>query len=153
MSVMVRAKFRTSWAILTLAVLASCNYKPTEVYEIPDGYRGWVQVRMKRSWCPPLPTGPDGSVVFRIGSDGTLCTSSELDTRWGYHRYYYARGGQRLRRLSDDHEADSMIWGGEYHGSARKTGADDRSPYRDRTVFFVGTRSEYERRKPLERER
>jgi hypothetical protein len=135
---------------LMLALLAgSCNLKSKEVYEIPDGYRGWVLIQMKRSWSPPLPKGPDGSLIFRIGRDGSLCTSSETDKRWGQHEYYYV-SGKRVRQLSDDDEAESMVWAGAYIGGDGRKADDRTDPHGDRHVFFVGTKAEYAARKELD---
>jgi hypothetical protein len=132
---------------LLAVLLLSCNLRSTEIYEIPDGYRGWVQIRMKRPSCPPLPVTRDGSIVFRINRDGTSCTSSQTDTRWGSEAFYYVRDGKRIAQLSDEQETGSLIWGGEYRTVSDP--ANDEHLERDRIVFFVGTIAEYDARKPL----
>ena len=49
-----RAVQRAVLIVTLLAALAACEPKRPEVYEIPDGYHGWIEIRARRPGCPPL---------------------------------------------------------------------------------------------------
>ena len=125
-----------------VAVLGACGEsKPPERYEIPDGYRGWVEIRVKRSGCPPLKR-VSNQTVFVIAADGTLCTSSPIAFGMGYETYCYTKNSRCVPLPAVPSDPNSMIWGKEYYGS------DGAGPnvesQRDRIRFFVGTRRQYE---------
>src|SRR5450631_64766 len=65
------------------------------VYELPDGYRGWVLIRFEGPGCDPIPTESENA-VFRIPSNGVLCTSSPLraDFDWENDEYYFVGAGR-----------------------------------------------------------
>jgi hypothetical protein len=60
------------------------------VYEIPEGYRGWVLIQFESAGCDAIPT-EDGKPVFRISSTGVLCTSSAPAgaSDWEKDEYYF----------------------------------------------------------------
>jgi hypothetical protein len=60
------------------------------VYELPEGYHGWVLISSKRPDCPPIPSESE-KPIFRIPSSGVLCTSSELRSvdYWEDDEYYF----------------------------------------------------------------
>ena len=127
--------------LLVVAILTACGEsKPPERYEIPDGYRGWVEIRVKRAGCPPLKQ-VSNETMYVISPDGTLCTSSPLPSGMGYETYCYAKNGRCAPLPSVPNDPSSMIWGKEYYST--DAGPDVESQ-RDRLRFFVGTRREYE---------
>jgi hypothetical protein len=121
-------------AMIALALLA-CDSKPPEIYEIPDGYRGWVEIRAKRLDCGPLPRSGD-AVVFSIPASGVLCTSSPILSGLGREDFYYVGNGRRIRLQGSAVDPNRMIWGVNGYGNEGGT--------HDRLRFFVGTKSEYE---------
>src|SRR5215213_5211974 len=129
-----------SW-VLSALVVASCETKPREVYEIPTGYRGWVEIRAERAGCRPLPRS-QGETRFVIAMDGTMCTSSPVQFGWSHDSFYYVKDGKRLRLLDSGDSPDTMIWQKEYYGSSGVGPRHERD--RDRIRFFVGTKTEYE---------
>jgi len=129
-----------SYATLLLLLLA-CESKAPEIYEIPDGYRGWVTIRFSRPSCEPLPKSGD-TVVLKIAADGSLCTSSSLPEGMGHETYYYmTNAGRTLLRQSGDGD-DSIIRHVVYHGHDGE--GPDHEQDRDRMVFFVGSEPEYD---------
>jgi len=65
------------------------------VYELPEGYHGWVLINFGRPDCPPLPT-ENGKPIFRIPKSGVLCTSSGLrDVDYWEDDEYYLVGEAR----------------------------------------------------------
>lgn len=132
---------RGVWLLCTV-VLASCESKPHEVYEIPAGYRGWVEIRAQRADCRPLPQSGH-EVRFVISIDGKLCTSSPVAFGLGREDFYYIKDGRRLHLRDSDVDADNMIWHKEYYGSGGVGPNYERN--RDRIRFFIGTKTDYER--------
>lgn len=130
-------------ALLLLALMAGCHAKPPEVYEIPDGYRGWVEVRAKRAECPPLPHRGD-ETIFVIPPGGVLCTSSPIAFGVGREKYYYVKGNTRVRLSDSPDDRRPMIWNVESYGSDGV--GPQHEMQRDRIRFFVGTKAEYESR-------
>jgi hypothetical protein len=69
------------------------NVRGPAVYEIPDGYRGWVLVRYEREDCPALPLrGVD--LIVAIDERGCGCSSSDA-VAWnmaGYPLHVRAAG-------------------------------------------------------------
>jgi hypothetical protein len=96
--------------------------RPT-VYELPSGYRGWLQIHYEDSSCPPAVV----HAVFqriRVGPDGRACTSGPLPTGWHYQRASYLQAdGSRT--------AAPAVW---------SLGHSDR---RKLVLVFVGTEQEF----------
>lgn len=126
---------------LSVVVQLSCESKPREVYEIPAGYRGWVEVRAKRAGCPPLQRTPD-AVIFAIPAGGVLCTSSSISAGLGREEYFYVDNRTRSRLRDSAADQYSMIWKVEFYGSGGA--GPDLETKRDRLRFFVGTKGEFE---------
>jgi hypothetical protein len=122
-------------AVITLAHLA-CETKPPEIYEIPDGYRGWVEIRAKRPACAPLPKSGD-ALLFQIPPSGVLCTSSPINAGLGREEFYYVKNGRRVRLQNSAADPNLMIWAVNYYGSGG-SGPDYEAEH-DRMRFFVGT--------------
>lgn len=131
---------RLTAALLATCLVSACNQRPTEVYEIPYGYRGWVEILQSRSQCPPLPVR-SGKVIFAIHGDGTLCTSSPVAFGVPHDEFYYVKGNERIPLDDSPLHSGCLIWQVEYFRHD-----DGREPRRRRDEgmrFFVGTGSEY----------
>ncbi len=88
------------WVLLVaLLVLTSCDRRPPERWEFPDGYKGWVVVSYGRSECQPLPR-QDGWLIYRIPTDGQLCTSDEVPQGTAEDRYEYVSPDGTRKPLS-----------------------------------------------------
>ena len=145
MSLAICCKERAAQQVIVIVALVAafqaCESKRPEVYEIPNGYRGWIEIRAKRPGCPPLRQTSD-QTIFVVPPSGILCTSSSVAFGWSREDYYYVSGKIRLPLVAVPHDQRSMIWSKEYHGS---DGSGPRhEAQRDRIRFFVGTRREYQ---------
>jgi len=122
--------------MLSLPILAGCEVKRDEVYEIPDGYEGWVRIEFNRPECPPLPQRGH-AVLYPIGNNGTLCTKDRMPIGWSTEDYFSvgARGRRKLPTYASARD-DSLVW-----GEATTTVGDDLAVA---YIFFVGSKSEYE---------
>jgi hypothetical protein len=137
----VTVRWQTSGAFALLVVvlaLASCDSKPPEIYEIPQGYSGWVEILYRRQACAPLPHS-HGATVFAIPATGVLCTSSPHVAGLGREEFLYVNGAQRTK-LQDLDGDQRMIWNVEYYFSG--SGTDQHDPG---LRFFVGTKREYDK--------
>src|SRR6478752_6221323 len=75
-------------------------YLPKLRYEIPDGYRGWVQFEVSNPACPPL--GRDGRfLVYVVDAKGRGCTSSPIAEGWRTVRYQYVLTNGERHNLPD----------------------------------------------------
>lgn len=115
---------------------AGCEKARTPcVYEIPEGFTGWVLIEFGRTNCPPL-SKRDGKVVFQIGSDGRCCTSSALEFGWAKDTYVYV-GKSRAEIPSTVSGGGGLIWGGGT-GSVQT-----KSVEKTYANFFVGTEQQF----------
>lgn len=125
---------------LAAILLASCGEtRSRSIFEIPEGYKGWVEVRFGRAECPTVLEGAAGR-VFRIPRSGVLCTSSLRDTGVARDEYFYVGDGRKVIKESGWGEG-GLIWGGVYAG---RGGVGSKEPA-DTLRFFVGTEAEYKR--------
>jgi hypothetical protein len=122
-------------AIIAVTHLA-CESKPPEIYEIPDGYRGWVEIRAKRPACAPLPKSGD-AFLFQIPPSGVLCTSSPINSGLGREEFYYIKSGMRVRLQDSAADPHPMIWAINYFANGG-SGSESEGTH-DRMRFFVGT--------------
>ena len=128
------------------------NVRGPVVYEIPDGYSGWVLVRYEHEECPLLPLrGVD--LVVTVDDRGCGCSSSEAPWpgTWRATRYTYARAGETTRQIRPAVlpnsggtivEAAGEVWdisegNVQYAGEQRSRGYD---------AFYVGTDDQYRHR-------
>src|SRR5216684_3023822 len=152
-----------TFLLAAFASLIACQPGMKEIYEIPDGYRGWVEIRFSRPGCPPLPRSAEG-IVLSIPGSGVLCTSSPAQLTMHSEAYYYVGSGRRVLLEHSSHPATNlkkMILGGDFYGGSsgrvtpdeldRRRKEPDYESERDRLLIFVGTRSEYARRVSEER--
>ena len=108
-------------------------YLPKLRYEIPDGYRGWVQFEVSNPACPPL--GRDGRfLVYVVDAKGRGCTSSPIAEGWRTVRYQYVlTNGERHNLPDTGWGKGGMIWDEMYRYEGSK----------QTDVFFVGTEQEF----------
>ncbi len=126
------------FSLTMAAALVGCGQScPPCVFEIPEGYKGWVWVEFDTTNSPPLQKR-GGNLVFPIGSNGRLSTSSHAVRGAGHDEYYYV--GQSRTRLpcTESWRDGGLIWG---EGIQRVSGGGQESVYGH---FFVGTFKEYQ---------
>lgn len=112
--------------VVLVASLGGCQ-RLRFVYEVPDGYVGWVNVSFGGP-CPDDRRTFSGSVV-KVGHNGLACSSvaSEPRTMW-VRAYYVDPQGNRLRELpSTGWGEGGLLWApvGSLDGKSSR--------------FFVGT--------------
>jgi hypothetical protein len=72
-------------ALLVTVVVAQGIARPI-IWEIPEGYEGWILAQFSDSSCAPLRS--DGIFqVISVDIGGRTCTSSELPHGWQYVRF------------------------------------------------------------------
>ena len=96
-------------AFLTLVAGGCKKMRDGYVYEIPDGFTGWVTVEFNRSDCPPL-ARQDGKLILQFKNDGRLRTSSTFEEGWSKDEYYYVGSSHTPRKITDSGPG-SLIWG------------------------------------------
>jgi hypothetical protein len=106
------------------------------LYEIPEGFTGWVLIEFGRSNCPPLST-KHGKSVVPIGSNGRYCTSSDLEDGWAKDTYFFV-GKSRSEIQATGWGGGGLIWGGST-GREQQQGKPD-TVYEN---FFVGTEDQF----------
>lgn len=116
-----------------LLLFAMCSRRAGQVFEIPEGFRGWVEITYSSRCTERLPM-VNGRQIVRPGRDGRLCVSDAWSDSAG-DEFWYVSGPRRIA-LHEETPGTGMIWG-------RSTRQIDRGDERtDR--FFVGTRREFE---------
>jgi hypothetical protein len=124
-------------AIVCAMAITSCEKARTPcVYEVPEGFTGWVLIENNRNDCPPLPT-ENGKLIFKIGKDGRLCTSSTMEVGWAKDEYYYV-GNSRTVIPDTAPGKGGFIWGGA-NGSVQTAGQKEKTF----EIFFVGTEDQF----------
>jgi uncharacterized protein DUF6843 len=73
---------------------AGCAFRPPDWFEIPAGYRGWVEVYFGYPQCEPL-TKRDGHFIYRVAPDGWVCTSTLFPEGSAMDRYEYIHSDGR----------------------------------------------------------
>lgn len=124
--------------VLTLSSCLGCGFADTRVptiYEVPEGFHGWVLIQRSKVSCPPQEVR-DGKHVLAIPSNGRLCTSSDLEEGWAKDEYYFV-GASRI-------PIEDTGWGGGGHIWLRSYGSCGLSgqPEAHFEHFFVGTEAE-----------
>ena len=119
-------------ALLTTACGRLGNSRTPCVYEIPEGYRGWVLIQYSKTTCPPI-AERDGKLVFPIPSKGYLCTSTPFETGWARDEFIFV-GTSRVPIEATAPGAGGLIWRGS-NGSCGYTGG----PKVVMSQFYVGT--------------
>jgi len=120
-----------------IVLLSGCGtYRVRSVWEVPQGYRGWVLVERANPRCQPAQFTLT-SVVFRVDSSGHGCTSTPL-----------AKASQLLSfweidSLGRKHELPSSP-GGLIWGFSNAAASNEFVSIREATEFFVGTEAEFD---------
>jgi hypothetical protein len=113
-------------ALIALAgVLAGCNTRTPERWQISDGYVGWVVVQYKNPACSPLPRS-DGYIVLRISLNGRVCTSDPQPNGEAFDKYEYIKADGGTLEI----DQRTMIWGGKSSSTGR-------------SYFFVGSEQQF----------
>ena len=136
---MVRRKERArALGILIIPVITWCcdRLRTPSLYEIPDGFRGWVLMEFKNPACPALERR-DGKWVFRVGADGRLCTSTSPETEWAVDKYFFV-GAERREIPHTGWGGGGLIW-----GAARGTCQVTAQAEHEFEKFFVGTETDF----------
>ncbi len=86
-----RAVGRLVGALLCALALAACipfleAKRPSEIWEIPEGFHGLIVVRYSDPSCSPLPRSGQ-SPVYQVPHDGQMCTSDKLPTGSAIDRF------------------------------------------------------------------
>lgn len=127
-------------SVVALAAMFSCSWRTPCVYEIPKGYTGWVLIEFARPDAPPLPK-EHGKLLFRIGKDGRMTTSSEPKYGWAKDQFFYVdETGTKTVLKETGWGGGGQIWGASI-GSVVKSGQKPLLHER----FFVGSEAEFKR--------
>jgi hypothetical protein len=118
-------------------VIAGCKQARSPcVFEIPEGFTGWVLIEFGLTNCPPL-LKRDGKLVFPIGRDGHFCTRSAPEFGWAKDAHFSV-GKSHTEIHSTGWGGGGLIWGGS-NGNVQETGRADKT-YMN---FFVGTEGQF----------
>jgi hypothetical protein len=118
-----------------MGALIGCQERRTPVvYEIPEGFRGWVLIQFNKPECPRL-AEVEGKLVLRISKDGKSCASSAPEYGWAKDEFHFVseRGREPIRTTVQG--GGGMIWSasiGECGSGAGHTAAVFSN-------FYVGT--------------
>lgn len=121
---------------LLAAASLGCEKSRTPcLFELPEGFRGWVLIRFEHSECPPLPL-EQGRLVFRIPATGVLCTSNSMETGVAKDEFRYS-GNART-------PIPSTGWGGGGGVWLESNGQCGTGPKPAAILehFFIGTEAE-----------
>ncbi len=121
---------RAAALLAALALLAACDRRPPELYQFPDGFKGWVVVEYERPDCERLPR-ESGWLVYRVPQEGRLCTRDAFPQGSAEDRYEYASPDGTGKPLSFPDQVRQI----EYEALSHKH------------LLFVGTRQEQEKAK------
>jgi hypothetical protein len=90
--------------VATIIVLVACHREPKHatpaIYEIPNGFTGWVTVEYGVSSTAALPEDR-GARVIRVPPDGKLRTSSPQELGIVDHRFYFVDGAGKRTPIED----------------------------------------------------
>ncbi len=126
-------------AIVCAIVITGCEQARTPcVYEVPEGFTGWVLIEYENTNYPPLPK-ESGKLIFKIGKDGRFFTSSKMQEGGAKDEYYYV-GNSRTPIPETISGKGGLIWG-EGNGMTQKAGQKE-IIYGE---FFVGTEDQFNR--------
>jgi hypothetical protein len=129
---------RRVMAALAVGIAAgACGpYRGTQIYEVPEGYVGWAEIKYGDSKCPALPVA-NGEAIRRVPSSGMLCTNTAFREGWGANHYYEV-GTTRIAIPTSGAPTERRIWSpmsGEMSSAA--------GTYRTE-AFFIGTWAQHE---------
>jgi len=103
------------------------------VYEIPEGFKGWVLIEHGKPECPPVPVEA-GKRIYRVPSSGRLCVRDSIEYEKFAKDEYYFVGAARIA-IPVAHSGHDGLVRGEGVGGPEGHTFDH---------FFVGTERELE---------
>jgi hypothetical protein len=116
--------------------LASRDLRLPRVYELREGFSGWVRIDYSTPECAPLKVA-DGRIVFRIARDGSACTRAafdDADASLAGAEVVWVSGAERVP------VPRNQIWRGAPPDAPADSWRNERSR---REGFFVGTALQY----------
>lgn len=120
--------------LLLVAWSSEDQLRYPNVYMIPKGYVGWVQIHYNVPDAPLLPRNNENAFLYHIDKQGRLSTSKK-DTEFGsaLDQYYYVddQGNKELLDLEKHIH-------GDVYGSSEWKGREINFER-----FFIGTEEEY----------
>lgn len=141
------------FATLLLSGCTTGLQRTPDLFQIPQGFVGWVLVEYRVKDAPPLELR-DGYRVLPIPVGGILKTSSEQQQGWAKDIYKFVDTGGKLTDLSQTGWGKGgLVWGGSVSGgevgvSFAREGKEaitceiQTSPS---LKFFIGTEAQYQR--------
>lgn len=120
--------------LLLVAWSSEDQLRHPNVYMIPKGYVGWVQIHYNVPDAPLLPRNNESAFLYRIDKQGRLSTSKK-DTEFGsaLDRYYYVDDQGNKELLDQEKHIHGDVYGS--------------SEWKGRVInyerFFIGTEEEY----------
>jgi len=134
-------KYLKMVSLLAVLLLAACypQKRSPSVYEMPDGFIGWVCIEFERPDCEETPY-IEGKWILKIPRDGYLCTSSKIEYGRAKDEYYYMQKGKRVKMPTFSDQA----W---YGGTGNNYWVDRFGTRHENTVLsqFMGREKDYER--------
>lgn len=137
-------------AVACAGATAQHGARANHVYQLPEGFRGWVKVEYSSVGCPGL-EDREGRKLIEVSKDGTACTRHDRAGGWRSSEFRY--GGEARRLIV---EAPGSTDSGCCQPAALPKGEDPRTvfvwgrtgwtcenPKAEVQVFFVGTVDEY----------
>jgi hypothetical protein len=129
-------KLISAGLVVVLAIAAFQFAHRSLIFELPNGYRGWVTLQFEEPSCPPLQKR-GLSLVIPVSTIGRACTSSP--NPWGeWRRWHFVYVNPDETQMSGG--LNGLV-SDESHGIS-----DDRK----RFWFFVGAIEEYRKNRQQE---
>ena len=128
----------------SLCLLGSCfaggdKKRPPNLFLVPDGYVGWLEVQYGVKDAPAL-TVKGGYRLYKFPRTGFIKTSSPQ--LYGLAKdkicYLTPKGQKELFRGSEKTKA--MVWGDRYTGGDEKSG-----PYTSAQYVFIGSWKQFQK--------
>ena len=125
--------------VVFLLLTESCgSYRLRSVWEVPNGYRGWVLIERANPRCKAAKL-TFASVVFEIDSSGHGCTSTALPKASQFLIFWEGGTHGQGRELQSGYPGN----GGQIWGFRDAEEGDEAGTFFTATEFFVGTEMEY----------
>ena len=127
------SKTTLTFVLLGAALLSIGCQQRVVVFEIPNGYVGWVTIQYDKETCDEGQQGIWRTIVT-VRPDGFGCSKQWLGPeRLFFVRYFYVdQSGRRIHRL------ESTGW-----GEGGEIWAQSSTPAEDEFHFFVGTEGDF----------
>src|SRR5689334_8945304 len=125
--------------LLCLVLLgSSCTrHRMPSVFEVPEGFRGWVLIEHDRPGCPATPV-ENQKRIYRIPASGRMCVRDSLEYGKFAKDEYYFVGSSRVPIPEESPGHEGLVRAGGVGGPGSRIFEH----------FFVGTEQEL-KRQPL----